>query len=91
MDYNTVIKKIYRLLLTYERYNFPIYKNYLISLIEYLDGIDNPPTVLVESLFRLKGLCKWTENETVHKYVRDCVLDSCNQIQRFLKVDDKNA
>lgn len=87
MDYSIIIKKIYRLLLTYERYEFPIYKNYLIALIEFIDGIDNPPTVIVESLLRLKGLCKWTEDETNHAYVKDCVLDSCNQIQRFFKLE----
>lgn len=82
MDYNKIIRKIYKLLIVYEKYDFHIYKSYLMSLIQFLDGIDNPSDAIFETLMRLKGIYKWEEYETEHRYIKDCVLDSCNKIKR---------
>lgn len=82
MDYNKIIKKIYKLLIVYEKYDFEIYKSYLMALIQFLEGIDNPSDETFEALMRLKGIYKWNEAETQHTYIKDCVLDSCNKLQR---------
>jgi hypothetical protein len=82
MDYITIIKSLHKLLRVYEERDFNDYKSYLSCLIQDLDGIDEPSEELVRLIRRLKGLKKWTEEETTHHDVKDCVLDGRGKLER---------
>lgn len=77
-----IIQKLYKLLVVYEKYDFSAYKSYCLSLIQMLEGLENK--YLEETLLRLKGLYKYSKEQTEHDSVKDIVLDGCNRLQRHI-------
>lgn len=82
MNYVEIIKGLHKLLRVYEEREFDDYKAYLGTLLQDLDGIDNPSSELKHIIRRLKGLRKWSENETTHRDVKDLVLDGRGKLER---------
>jgi hypothetical protein len=82
MDNVEIIKDLHKLLRVYEEREFDDYKVYLSGLIQELDGIEEPSNELSKIIRRLKGLRKWSADETTHKDVRDCVLDGRGRLER---------
>lgn len=82
MTYIEIIKELHKLLRIYEECDFEDYKVHLSTLIQQLDGIDEPSEELQKIIRRLKGLRKWTLEETTHRDVKDCVLDGRGSLER---------
>lgn len=85
MNYVDVIKELHKLLRVYEEREFEDYKSYLSTVIQDLDGIEEPTPELQRVIRRLKGLRKWTKEETTHHDVKDCVLDGRGRLEREQK------
>ena len=82
MDYVEIIKELHKLLRVYEERDFEDYKSYLSTVIQDFDSIDDPSRELKRVIKRLKGLRKWSEDETTHHDVKDCVLDGRGRLER---------